>query len=86
MIGFDDWGGVIAGNTGALSSLLAAEIRHCQVVLQVERVGSQKNPFLAQKVFYGGCMTGRFRPATNTVKLSASGYASTNREKLSDHG
>jgi hypothetical protein len=73
MIGFDDWGGVIAGNTGALSSLLAAEIRHCQVVLQVERVGNQKNPFLAQKVFYGGCMTGRFRAATMRDKLSENG-------------
>jgi hypothetical protein len=81
MIGFDDWGGVIAGNTGALSSLLAAEIRHCQVVLQVERVGSQKNPFLAQKVFYGGCMTGRFQTATKPDKLSDAGNGEENRNR-----
>ena len=82
MIGFGDWGGMIGRKTGALWSPWGAEIRHCQVILQVESVGSQKNLFLAQKVLYGGCMTGRFRAATNTGKLSE--LNDLNCDKLSD--
>ena len=48
--------------TGMSSSLLTLEPIYCQVFLQIEGTGSQKNRFLAKKVFYGGCMTGRSPP------------------------
>ena len=53
------------GKTGMSSSPWMSDSVHGQVFLQVEGIGSQKNRFLVQKVFYGGCMTGRSQLATS---------------------
>jgi hypothetical protein len=67
---FDEKGLAAQGKTPMVSSPSKGHLIHCQVFLQIEGVGNQKNPFFAKKVFYGGCMTGRSPLATSSDRAS----------------